>query len=294
MPLLDLPPELFQHIIHDAVNGSENVREAWKLRRVCRTFATEVEYDILATRPISEFTSYYDRHFLGECMHRYLAQRLRSPKDVDQDFLKKLQTLVDWVIEELGIKEKRELQETTERVCAGLAENLGRTHLVQVLHSMRDGYRDGYRAPLQAWSAQPVDAHDKATAALAVESYPRLRKTLSELDSRANPRNVWCEFKAFNIALTRKDKALLCELLKYKKGLATAAGNMHELETAQGSIFSINAAVNQALVCEYHSPGPPSRPNKSRSRAGYRLPPTTMAHGLPIHRKTITYRHSCN
>jgi hypothetical protein len=27
---------------------------------------------------------------------------------------------------------------------------------------------------------------------------------------------------------------------------------MHELETAQGSIFSINAAVNQALVWEYH------------------------------------------
>jgi hypothetical protein len=206
-------------------------------------------------------------------------------------------------MEELGIKEERELQETTERVCAGLAENLGRTHLVQVLHSMRDGYRDGYRAPLQAWSAQPVDAHDKATAALAVESYPRLRKTLPELDSRANPRNVWCEFKAFNIALTRKDKALLCELLEYKKGLATAAGNMHELETAQGSIFSINAAVNQALVCEYHE-GLQDLLNfhqahhldliNRNSRAGYRLPATTMAHGLPIHRKTITYRHSCN
>jgi hypothetical protein len=134
MKLLDLPPELFQHIVHDAVSGSVNFHEAWKLRLVCRTFAAEVEYYILTTRPISDFATWNDRNFLGRCLHRYLAQRLASPKDIDQGFLDKLQSLVNWVIEELDIKEKREVQETTERVCAGLVRSVGRTHLVEVLH----------------------------------------------------------------------------------------------------------------------------------------------------------------
>lgn len=41
MDLLDLPPELFQHIISDLV--SAGIREAWRLRSVSRKYAENSE-----------------------------------------------------------------------------------------------------------------------------------------------------------------------------------------------------------------------------------------------------------
>ncbi|KAF2115899.1 hypothetical protein BDV96DRAFT_599444 [Lophiotrema nucula] len=51
MDLLDLPPEIFQHIIHELVKNI-GIPETWsEYREVCRAFANEVKDDILLRQP---------------------------------------------------------------------------------------------------------------------------------------------------------------------------------------------------------------------------------------------------
>lgn len=47
MQLMDLPPELLQHIIHDLVTVA-GVNKAWNYRQLYRTFAAEISHDVLA------------------------------------------------------------------------------------------------------------------------------------------------------------------------------------------------------------------------------------------------------
>ncbi|KAF2651241.1 ankyrin [Lophiostoma macrostomum CBS 122681] len=52
--LLDLPTELFTPIILDVI-GEVGLAEAWKLRRVCKTFRGYIEDEILTNTPMSAF-----------------------------------------------------------------------------------------------------------------------------------------------------------------------------------------------------------------------------------------------
>jgi hypothetical protein len=47
MQLLDLPPEIFQHITHDLVSAT-GPGGAWEYRTICRTFAAEIAHDVFA------------------------------------------------------------------------------------------------------------------------------------------------------------------------------------------------------------------------------------------------------
>ncbi|KAL1600543.1 hypothetical protein SLS60_006929 [Paraconiothyrium brasiliense] len=82
MKLLDLPPEMFQRIVHVLVQQTEP-QGAWKLRGVCRTFAAEIEYDIFAMQTQDAFASDPSRLFMRKHLWRYLFYRTKSILDAD-------------------------------------------------------------------------------------------------------------------------------------------------------------------------------------------------------------------
>ncbi|KAF2824859.1 hypothetical protein CC86DRAFT_420173 [Ophiobolus disseminans] len=200
MELLDLPPELFQHIIHGVIEGSPCLREAWKLRRVCRTFAAEISYDILTKRPISDFQSKAsDRCFLENCIHRYLVARLQSPHGINATFLAKLQSIVDWTVAETGPQTQRQRDDITEQVCAGLKHLVGRV-------------------------LPDLSSNDRET--------------------------TWCQFLPLTLALSRKDKALMNEILRYIEHALAGVERSKKL-AIQGYLFDVSDAIEESIYYGY-------------------------------------------
>ncbi|KAF2183200.1 ankyrin [Zopfia rhizophila CBS 207.26] len=81
MELLDVPPEVFQCIIHSFVNKVGPVK-AWKARVVCRTFAAEIYYDVFANQPLAAFKTSVSKRILNSNMGLFLINRNKKPLDV--------------------------------------------------------------------------------------------------------------------------------------------------------------------------------------------------------------------
>lgn len=96
MQLLDLPPELFQHIVHDLVSVV-GVSEAWKYRWLCRTFAAEISHDVFAKSDHDMFVTYRDDRLLGRGPDIHLLNRLDSPCCVNTVVLAKTKDMIDCV-----------------------------------------------------------------------------------------------------------------------------------------------------------------------------------------------------
>jgi len=73
--LLDLPVEVFQMITHELVSSAIGnvtvpyqicrIKDVWKLRNVCRTFAAEIERNVFSQQP--------KEIYLGSCVLRRLV-----------------------------------------------------------------------------------------------------------------------------------------------------------------------------------------------------------------------------
>jgi hypothetical protein len=166
MNLLDLPPELFQQVAHEVVE-SVGISSAWKLRQICRTFADGIGYEVLGKRSVSAFPSWIDRLFLGHHVDLYLATRLQLPLDTNPGLLAKLQSIVEWVVEEMDITDSKRRMQIAGEICASLKQSVGGHRLVDAIQGGNsDCYAEWYK-----WSQLALDIHDKLYAALVIGSY---------------------------------------------------------------------------------------------------------------------------
>lgn len=184
MNLLDLPPELFQHIIHELVStgslfddfddGEEN--NVWSLRSVCRTFAAEIEHDVLNNQPKEFLNVSYHEKLMKPCMDRYLFNRLMSPRDVSRKFLAKVKDMVDYVIEELCIGDQQREQHT-EKILHGFSKILG---FDNIAHSLWCDTQEDCRHHPTGWHRETSHISYRLCAALAISAHGLFNRLLTE------------------------------------------------------------------------------------------------------------------
>ena len=78
--LLDLPPEMFQNIIHHLVDDIGTC-EAWKLRGTCRTFAAEITHDILSNEPEGRIACRACERIMKNKVSDFLVIQVNRTKD---------------------------------------------------------------------------------------------------------------------------------------------------------------------------------------------------------------------
>ncbi|CAN9274112.1 unnamed protein product [Alternaria alternata] len=99
MLLLDMPPELFDNVIHELVSLA-GIDGAWKLRGVCHTFKATITYDIFAKRPVKAFTHRTWR-ILKKQYGLYLYYRSKAPLDIDPYLSNMVNDMVNCMAKEL-------------------------------------------------------------------------------------------------------------------------------------------------------------------------------------------------
>ncbi|KAF2449805.1 hypothetical protein P171DRAFT_440257 [Karstenula rhodostoma CBS 690.94] len=129
--LLDLPPELFQRVVHELVLDV-GIVEAWKLRSVSRTFAAEIHHDIFAHQPKEVFIAYLNRTSPGCPLPRnngeilknnlplYLRNRMNARLDADGVLVPKLKELLDYLMKELGVQDFEQRQQHAIQLTEGI------------------------------------------------------------------------------------------------------------------------------------------------------------------------------
>ncbi|KAF2824858.1 hypothetical protein CC86DRAFT_407997 [Ophiobolus disseminans] len=113
MGLADMPPEIFQHIVHDVVSVA-GPGDAWKICKVCRIFAAEIADDIFAKSDQDTFRSRKDIELLHRGLDIFLLNRLDFPHDVNPTIFAKLTAMVDYLLQELGLQGKAAVSDWTE------------------------------------------------------------------------------------------------------------------------------------------------------------------------------------
>ncbi|KAF1958198.1 hypothetical protein CC80DRAFT_546438 [Byssothecium circinans] len=97
-PLLNLPTETFQHVIHHLVSAA-GAREARKLRTTCRAFAVEIKYDLVAKQPLEILDSFKigDNNNLRPFLMRMtLFWRTKALRDADPFLPNKVKNMAHW------------------------------------------------------------------------------------------------------------------------------------------------------------------------------------------------------
>ncbi|KAI8941141.1 hypothetical protein NX059_002378 [Plenodomus lindquistii] len=189
MYLLDTPPEIFQHIIHDLVTVI-GCCKAWKLRTVCRTFAVEIRHDILANRSIADLESPGIATVVDQNLGILLSNRSLKPLDADTALLDKIETLGQYLLKELEMCLEAS-QEALTLFRQNFASLLGQRRVLRLLrpapseplHTM-ERYSERHCAALSKKSdnetlKQPMTLSEKLCAAISVGSHGLVHQLLS-------------------------------------------------------------------------------------------------------------------
>lgn len=179
--LLELTPEIFKMIVHEF--NAESPSSTWKLRSVCRTFAAEIEDDLLSHQPenVVEKTPEVIKNKMAE----YLIIHLHKISDVNDPLLKMLRRMADYLIRELAIPEKdRKVTETSMiegfvRVCQPTRVNTMMWGRFRGIHPLCTSFvnidNDG-----------ELDHWQKVVAAMAFLAFDLVRTLLATM-----PLNTW-------------------------------------------------------------------------------------------------------
>ncbi|KAH7070676.1 hypothetical protein BKA63DRAFT_569043 [Paraphoma chrysanthemicola] len=126
MDLLDLPPEIFQYIVHNFVS-TVGIRRAWNVREVCRTFAVEIQYDVLHSQPLGEddIPQWSWSTSVRPLPTRYVASivryRLNKPLNASPEFLDKLRQMIQFLRDESDVY-PQDSPEYLNVLCESLAQ----------------------------------------------------------------------------------------------------------------------------------------------------------------------------
>jgi hypothetical protein len=262
MELLALPPELFQQVAHDLVEVA-GITGAWKLRGVCRTFAAEISQDIMGKRKISDFKGLRNRDFLRRGLSRYLAARLHQPLDVNQDFLDKVQSMVEWAAVASDAKTAVQRDKVAVSICAALdASTLEQDLYASPLSPPEQGLLHALECnPVKcsvsrfAWSKHELNLHDKLICAASIKRYDLVEKILPELCRATEATwSIWVVFRPFQIGIACGDAMLLDVTFRFLKTLLVNGRSTLQdcLQTTVDIIrsFSIDNAVLAAILSD--------------------------------------------
>ncbi|CAN9330107.1 unnamed protein product [Alternaria alternata] len=137
MLLLDMPPELFDNVIHELVSLA-GIDGAWKLRGVCHTFKATITYDIFAKRPVKAFTHRTWR-ILKKQYGLYLYYRSKAPLDIDPYLSNMVNDMVNCMAKELD-KNTDDGEETVrQNLCDALQLLDHDTRLTRVIDYLVSG-----------------------------------------------------------------------------------------------------------------------------------------------------------
>ncbi|KAF1842945.1 uncharacterized protein K460DRAFT_286970 [Cucurbitaria berberidis CBS 394.84] len=223
MYLQDLPPELFQQVTHDLVDVI-GIRRAWNLRN---------------------FVNYTQTRILVRFFDRYLLNRLHVPLDADLDFLAKIKILIEYLFEELGAKDRQQREEITTKFCKGIS-GLSNEYIILGGLRARNDPPQPYDYVCKTWTYQELDAHDKASAAFAVEEYHLIPKMFPELGN--NRKLHFLEFSSLNMAIALSGETLLEPILQYLESLKLPdLDRFFELALNGNTGFNISQGISRAI-----------------------------------------------
>ena len=171
MGLLDMPPEIFQHIVHDLVSAA-GPGEAWKYRTLCRIFAAEIAHDVFAKSDKDDFKTTKDRRLLERGLDIFLLNRLDLPRDVDPAVLAKLTGMLDYLVQEVGLQGKDARSSCAEDLCHGLVTVVEPSRIIDAMSGRGPVY--------EAWQTSTLNVHDQLLAAIACEEYAVVKKVLPQ------------------------------------------------------------------------------------------------------------------
>ncbi|OAG23387.1 hypothetical protein CC77DRAFT_1006747 [Alternaria alternata] len=244
--LLELTPEIFKMIVHEF--NAESPSSTWKLRSVCRTFAAEIEDDLLSHQPenVVEKTPEVIKNKMAE----YLIIHLHKISDVNDPLLKMLRRMADYLIRELAIPEKdRKVTETNlgayihfvVAAMAFLAFDLVRTLLATMpLNTWIPGIYIG-RCPL----VMAVAANNNGLFNEVMDHFNQLIKTSRGRDMC---RNGYDFDDAFYIAVNTGNSRFVEELVEFCPRLRHYVPKETYNEWLDSAIASLNTDIVKSVL----------------------------------------------
>jgi ankyrin repeat protein len=180
MDLLDLPPEIFQMVVHEFVS-KVGVRKAWKCRSVCRnflqqvsgsfrspslgSFAVEIHHDVFAKQSIAALSRC--ESILKRNLALYLFNRTKNLLDVNDFVPNKIKRAVNFLMENCRYDGTTQRDELTKIICDGFRPDI----LSGVIYyNLRDGQGSSFLVrpldPSDGWEQCTHAEENIATAAL--------------------------------------------------------------------------------------------------------------------------------
>ncbi|KAI4950630.1 hypothetical protein J4E91_004515 [Alternaria rosae] len=242
MPLLDLPPEVFENVTHELVSVA-GIDQAWKLREVCRTFKDAITYEIFAKQPMDALTGPGARIF-NHNSGLYLYYRSKVLLDADPYLPNVVNDMVNSLAEHLDIDSDNKKETMRQGICDNLHWFCSFSKILSIL-------RGGTSAVLAYPSITKIPLFgffEKLVAALCLERHSLLLTLIQELiDFAVHP-----IFGApLHDATVLGHEAAVEAILE---GLSRAMGNEDETPRARTAVlvpsnggFSITEAVHGAI-----------------------------------------------
>jgi hypothetical protein len=246
--LLDLPAEIFQMITHEVVSSSwrdidhglYKVDHVWSLRSVCRTFAVEIERDLLSQQPKELYRSSHSvQRLIWKCLSRYITQASRISGNVNEWFLARLQRMANYILEQLDIKDQKQRAGITEQLFAGLGKMVSQYELAHALWC-DSGYTCSRVDVHQKHTEIPVQ--DQLCAALAVGAHGVLADVLMELSGAE--KDPLFDVAPIQLALAMNDAKSLDVILRH---LESKPSSLQVALTNYPGMFPIQKSIRTAL-----------------------------------------------
>jgi hypothetical protein len=195
MDLLDLPPEIFQMVVHEFVS-KVGVREAWKCRSVCRnflqqvpgsfrlpvlgTFAVEIHHDLFAKQSIAALSRC--ESILKRNLALYLFNRTKNLLDVNDFVPNKIKSAVNFLMENCRYDGTTQRDKLTKIICDAFRPDILNGVIYDTLRaSQGSGFIFLWLDLPVGWEACTHAEDNIATAAL-IGDHRLVRKLLARID----------------------------------------------------------------------------------------------------------------
>ncbi|KAF2712961.1 hypothetical protein K504DRAFT_487502 [Pleomassaria siparia CBS 279.74] len=198
MELLDLPPEVFQNIIHEFV-ADVGINKAWRCRQVCRTFSLEIHSDIVVRQPLSVVLPDHCPTSVGKILEHNIVQysfnRTKNPLDANTFLPNAIKNVVNSLMQVEEYYTEYCTSECTLMVCR-LVETIHPGCTIDLL-----SYAAGCTVDLLNYSASECEyktypsedrqAKDRLTIAAASGHHSLVRGYLQDLGVNARCRGLF-------------------------------------------------------------------------------------------------------
>ncbi|KAH7070674.1 hypothetical protein BKA63DRAFT_579368 [Paraphoma chrysanthemicola] len=218
MDLLDLPPEVFEDVIHELVSTA-GVDEAWRLRGVCRVFSSAITFDILAKQPRQAFAtkpfSVTKGVIYGKLMTKtfgtYLYYRTRNYRDVHPEIPERIHQMVAYLrgLKNVDLPDQEDL--IFQELCNNIDKSAVRRHIIQAMwmgsaHLRTAKSRAGLTSLERLASAILIGSVSQVDALLASDNMLSAARIMSKQ----------CVFgHSLQVALSLDHLAIVASLLKH-------------------------------------------------------------------------------